>query len=160
MSTPQPKQVPEDVALVAAAVKSVLENLTPEQIEARKARRRAARESRDRKYVASKTAKEERQRQIFLRLLNGLNQEEVARSIGIPSKRVSDSISQIWPFSPPGAERRYLAVRISVPDLATLKEIAERMGLTIHQAAEQLFHAVLEEGGLVARRTLHVRSEP
>lgn len=97
-------------------------------------------------------------RTIFELLLSGFSQTEAGAAVGMSQPRVSETISKFWPFPSPGRDSRYMAVRISPEERKALDEIASSMLLTPSRALEEIVKENLQGGGVVAKRTLKVRS--
>ena len=127
--------LPEDLRETRAAMKRVFK--------ARAAKRREA--------------KGQRQHHMVELLLTGHTQAEIARIVGQSSMNVSNALKPIWPFSHPGRDNRYVIATISPELVENLDAVAKRLGLSRMRAAGKILAAVLEEDGVVARRTLGIK---
>ncbi len=150
------REIPADRLAVNAARKAAIEALTPEERAARAERKAAACE----RHKRQKTARNERQRHGLEQLLTGYSSVEAARALGCHERTMSEAVGAIWPLPYPGPSNRYVAVRVSVAELAAIDGVAGELQITRLRAAEEIMSAALLQAPHVIRRTLRLARMP
>ncbi len=150
------KEIPADRLIVNAARKAAIDALTPEEHAARADRKAAACERHKRK----KVARNERQRHGLEQLLTGYSSVEAARALGCHERTMSEAVGAIWPLPYPGPGNRYIAIRVSLAELAAIDALARELQITRLRAAEEVMSAALQQAPHVTRRTLQLMRMP
>jgi len=118
------------------------------------------RRARRRNWQRNKNERTARQRRLIELILNGYTRVEVAEILGISKQWATTLAAELISLPHQGSNKRYIAVPISVENLAALDRLCGHI-LGRQRALELIVAANMEDDGAVARRTLRVsRSAP
>jgi hypothetical protein len=155
-----PQETIDRVQAIAGACRDAIHESLPE--EDRKARtdyNRWRRETARERWKAKAESHSERRRRIFERLCSGHTHAEISQALRIHPSVVTRTVSEFFPFTPPGKHSRYVTARISATIIESLDQLAKDMLLSRIGSIEAILQANLENDAFRARQTLRMEKK-